>query len=154
MSSEFNEMPKSSHCGFCQVEASFRQIFQYRLSACYEDEVEIGQVTPWERAVALNKEQAVACNVIGTQRTFLSRCLTLLMIDGAGRLVPDGIASTLNHHRPVEFFIIEEETGRHHASLFNDLTSHHHCGTMGIGRRMSCVILSVVQFVETYCVVT
>ena len=82
-------MPDSSQYCFRQVIASFCQTLHNLLHVCYENEVEVGQVTPGERTVASNEEQTVTRNIIGTQGTDLSRRLALFMIDGAGGLIPD-----------------------------------------------------------------
>ena len=142
-------MPKSPQGSPRQIETSLQQILQDCLATGNEEEIEVGQVTPGQGTVTFGQEQTVARNIIGAQGTLLSRSLTLLMVDGAGGLIPDGVACTLNHHRPVELLVVEEVTGGHHACLLDDLTADHHGGTMTVGRRVGRVVLTVVQLIET-----
>ena len=146
---KMEEVADTSEGGLSQVRAAFEQMLQNILDSNNCDEIEIRQLLLKALYVALHKQQTVACDVVGAQGTVLTGRLTLLVKHCHGGFVPDVVASTTEHHGPVQLLVIQEITLGHHPRLINRLAFDHHGSAMGIGSRVGSVILPMVFISKT-----
>ena len=99
-------------------------------------------------AVAAGEQQAVAREVIASQRTLAARGGALLVKNGRPRVVDDPVTRLADALRPVQLLVVEEILLGHRSRFLDRLAPYHHRRAVGVGRRVRRVPGAVVGLPE------